>query len=992
MSLPRAVRRRLRWIGVDGNRPKPWPLRYARPQGRPRRSRFTNSSSPAFGVVPAGTIGGVQWGERGLEMSPGAAVAVGLLLFAGVAVVVAALTGGRPTSGGGDSDSRETNRNDVEPAADADTETLRSADHPPIPDEGARVALFREDGDWIWRVFHLEALGESSSGAATQSAATARIERVQEAADGARVRELTEGEEAFRVYTDADGRWQWDLIRTDGHRVGTNATEYDERGAATEAVAGLQDHGPDSDCIAVERAAFAIDEHHDGWYWRLVDDEREPLAESADGYGSPDEAERAAERVAEEMAAARFPELEAETDEPEAGMDGSRAAVGIELYEPSDEGTDKGEADSEGDTGGNWSWRVVDDVDEVVADGTTAFDGRKAAEDEAMAVLESLEEAAVTVAGRPAYERYRTDASDRYRWRWRLVDETDRVVARSTGADSETGTRRAVDRFAEAAPDAPIRAVDGAVYEVHPATGDGETDADRAAAEEGSRRPSEHRDSAPEADGEAVADGAGLEVDDADSGASTTDGRRWRWRLVVEGRDVVAASPRAYDDPETATETIDRIRAQAADAEVTEFESAAFRVYESAAGEWRWRLLDERGALLADSTAEHDTRNEAAEAMVTLKEQAPDADVIEIETAAFELFASDGEWCWRLIDSAGRCVAEAPSTYPDRAGAREALDRVRDHLEADARTMDGPVFEPYVDGDWYWRFVLPTGEPLAVAASGRSTRDDLLEGLSDLRETAATAQRYSTGATTVQLSCSDGWRWRVLDRDRDTVVESAGVYADREAARRAVDVLERTGTDAPVFTAAEPVISLERIDGTDSSADTAGESEGEDRRCWRWRLLDADRNEVAVGTESLARATVPDAIEEIRRLAPQAERIDVSGTSFDLVADDGRWRWRFLDEGNTPIATGTVRYESKGAARAAIDEVRDSLESANVFELEGGTFELYEGGGEWGWRLVDGCGETLLESTETYETRAAAHEALAAVRTHTPHGEVTVVD
>lgn len=38
--------------------------------------------------------------------------------------------------------------------------------------------------------------------------------------------------------------------------------------------------------------------------------------------------------------------------------------------------------------------------------------------------------------------------------------------------------------------------------------------------------------------------------------------------------------------------------------------------------------------------------------MLTLKERAPDAAVVEVETATFELYTVGEEWSWRLLDDA----------------------------------------------------------------------------------------------------------------------------------------------------------------------------------------------------------------------------------------------------------------------------------------------------------------------------------------------------
>ncbi|WP_160162949.1 YegP family protein [Halobiforma nitratireducens] len=1086
-----------------------------------RRESFSlfppGPASSTVAITSSGTVAGIQWGEQGLEVSVGVAVLIGVVLFASVGAAVFALAkrNGRFDGDGVGNTADPARRDDASDGAVARPSLLTDG----TAGEGVEIALFRDGDDWGWRLFHLEAVGEGASHPSTRATASERVERIREAIATARIREVPADESVVRVYEDRDGNWQWDFVRADGRCVGTNAVDHDQRGDAIEAASVLQDRGPDADCIDVERAAFSIAQHPDGWHWQLVDEGREPIVTSTDGYETRTDAADAAERFADEVVSARL--LEAERlavelyergrqkrrdrgQEPTEGAttgDGTATRDGSGGEEGSNGGEDSNGEDNEDDLEsetGCWSWRLVDGTD-VIADARTDFETRDRAERAATTVLSELEEAAVTVAGRPAYERYRTEDG----WRWRLVDATGRVVARAPAESSEAAAERAVEQFAEGAPAADVREVEGAAYEVYPATdcdvptgtsgpldraGVGATgptvDSDAAGGFDagGGDGAKAGADGQTRADLEAetegtMTDGAGLEGDEpAEYGApsersrntsssvreGTSDG--WRWRLVTDEREVIAASPRAYADAEIAQRVIERIRTQAGKAAVIEFENAAFRVYESDAGEWRWRLLDERGRVLADSGADHDSRSDAAEAMVTLKEQAPDADVREIETAAFELYAADdternGEaWSWRLIDSAGRRVATAPATYPAREDARAAMERARERLGAEHVTMDEPIFQPRSHGDWSWWFVRPSGDVLAVSGEDWTTRDELRADLADLRETAADAHGYATGAVTAQLRCGDAWRWRLLDRDRDPIVDSVRAYDDRGSARRAVGELERTAADATIFAADEPLIRPERADDSgDGGVDADGNGaergrEGEGSHApadgWRWVFLDRDRNRLAVAADRRDRTEIADAVDDVRRLASQAGTIQVTGPSFDFVADDAAvdtgpgtergddsdegWRWRLLDGECRPIAIEARGNDSKTDARAAFEDARALLEAARIVELEEPTFELYamdaagdnascvdadeesgdvtDGNGDgdgsggtversannrgvtWGWRLVDERGTTLLESTKRYESRADAHEALTAVRSYGPDGTVTTLD
>ncbi|WP_245977542.1 DUF1508 domain-containing protein [Halopiger aswanensis] len=938
-----------------------------------------------YGGLATGTLGQIQWGERGLELSPGAAVVIGLVLFAGVGAAVLSLTRRNRQFEESDGDRLES-----ETEAETDPPAVLTGD----AIEGTQVALRRDDGDWQWRVLRREALAESPTRASTQSTATDRIERTRDAIDTAGLREVTDA--AVRVYRDEDGIWRWTLVRADGSRVATAAEGYDDRESAEAAVSLVKDCGPEADVVDIEAAAITIATHHDRWQWQLVDDERRPLATGADEYERRADAVAAADTFVDRISDARVLDID---------------AFGVELYETGavvsgSESKSESDEESEAEPGeeeedGTWAWRLVDENSDIIADAPTTFETRPAAEDAATAALAALEDAAVTDAGDPAFERYPdpnidstggADAgSDGDGWRWRLVDDAGRTVARAPRtASTADGAERATELIREAAPDAPVLEIDEAAYEVYAdpdAAPEDDSVADRTKVDADDDSSSGESDAAEEAT--AVTDGSGTEP--VDEG--------WRWRLVTTERDVVAEGAASYGDAGTATTALERIREDAREADVLAFETAAFRVYEND-GDWRWRLLDEGGTVLADSDGEHDSRNEAIEAMLTLKERAPDADVVEIDAPEFELVAEgdgegdgDGEdaegWSWRLIDAAGRRVATAPTTYASRADARAAVDRFREQSNGSIHTVESATFQPSATDDaWRWRLIRPSGETLAVSGSEYATRDELDDRIDDVRETAAAARAYTTGAVTIQLVGSETWRWRLLDREREPILESTTAYPSRAAARDAVDDLEQASTsDVPIFA----------IDAGAAAVWLEQAADG-----WRWDLIDRDRTVLATAADAADKSGATAAVDDVQRLAPLAERIDVTEASFDIVERDGGWRWRLLDDDGHPVAIGEEATATKAAAHEAIDDVRSLLEVASVFELEGTAFERYRTDGDadadgddenpWQWRLVDGNGETLLESTQAYETREATQDAIAALQSHATDGELTVAE
>ncbi|WP_049927404.1 YegP family protein [Halopiger goleimassiliensis] len=894
---------------------------------------------PVAGLASSGSIAAVQWTDRGLELSTGVAVGLGLVALGCVLALVRFLDRQHETAVSDD------------PDAVAIPTTKTDADG------HVAVRYDANDGEEALRVHRVETVAEGDPEAIPPAASGDDLETLRETIEGATLREMRDP--ALYVYED-DETWRWSLVRSDGTTLATATRGYECRAEARDAVAVLNERGPDAEVLDPGTAAFAVTRRDGRWYWQLLDGDRTALAESADGYRDPDGADAAIDPFVETIADARV-----------IALDG----VGFELY-------------ADGDA---WSWRLVEGTSHVLADATERFESRRTAENAAAAVRSGLESAAVTVAGEPTYERYREDD----RWCWRLVDGSGRTVARSAGeASTHEELTRAVDLFAAHAPDADHLEFDDAAYEVVPTTdpatfeGPGSSDGGTEVRTDGASPPSAqlNGDSAVPAGvststasseaGEAVskpadesidgssedgsADGQARESNPAPADAATVDADGWYWRLVTAEREVLAVGPEPTPDPEAATDAIERVREGAREADLIEFDDAAFRVYETDAGEWRWRLIDENGGVLADSGTEHDSRTEAAEAMMTLKEQAPDADVLEIETAAFELFAAGDGWRWRLVDSAGNLVALDPTSHPTREGAREAMTRLLEHLDAAVHRLDRPLFQSSPSDGWRWRFVLPGGEPIAVAGDAYATNDELVDRLETVREIAADASSHDVGAYCVELTDRGDWDWCLLDRNREVVADGTRSDADRETTREAVERLQRHAPDAPIFAADAAAIRLERS--------------GDD---WQWSLVSSDGDRLGGGVEGVGtESAVRSAIERVRRLASSAARIDRTDASFDVVETDDGWRWRLLDGDGRVVATASEAWESVEDAHQAVTTVRSSLEDASVLERDGPAFELFVADDGWRWRLVDAGETTVLESTRTYETRTEATRAV----------------
>lgn len=59
--------------------------------------------------------------------------------------------------------------------------------------------------------------------------------------------------------------------------------------------------------------------------------------------------------------------------------------------------------------------------------------------------------------------------------------------------------------------------------------------------------------------------------------------------------------------------------------------TATFEVYEDRAGQYRWRLVHSNGNIIADSGEGYATKQKAKQGIESVKQNAPDADVVEAE-------------------------------------------------------------------------------------------------------------------------------------------------------------------------------------------------------------------------------------------------------------------------------------------------------------------------------------------------------------------------
>ena len=766
---------------------------------------------------------------------------------------------------------------------------------------GALFAVFNTGAQWTWRLIEEEAIADTQDQYLTRLETEDRVETVKSQIADAGMLEIRGA--AFRLYETDSDLWRWVLMREGGDVVADGGSDFASRDAAEESVNLLKEYGPNAEPLTVDGAAF--DYYRDGgrWRWRLVDESRDGLAASPGAYAAKDEAVKTATVLRDAVVDAEILRID---------------GYAVELYEQTPARNEPESPPTEAD-GGNesaWRWRMLDAADSQIVSGSATYESRNAVETAAYDLLESLAEAPVLEAGEPIYEisPHQPDG-----WRWRLVGPGAATVARGhEDGVTRTEAESAAKMMRETADTADVFVIEGVEFEVY------------------------------------------------------TDDTGWRWRLADEDRNVVAVGDEQYQDRESAAEAVERVRGAVPKAELIEFENAAFQIYEAGeqpAGpegekriEWRWRLIDEDGDVLADSGDDYGTRDQALNSMNTLKQYAPDADLLEIDTAAFELY-DDGAWYWRLIDESGDLIARSGTGYPSRQAARLSMDRVIDSApDTDSRYMGNAGFQICDEGDaWHWRLVLPSNRTIAHSAGEYSTRDQTVAAIEDLRSDAAEAGITTIKNAAIKVVESDGiWRWRIVDAARDPLADGDRTYSDRDRLDAEIGGITSQASDIIVF----------EIDGYVFRV--RGAEQG-----WEWQLIDEDRTTVARSVDPHdAEKAVRQTIDRVRRLAPDAGAIDYDPAAFELRETSDQWGWQLIDTDEHVIASGTETYDSRGETVDELEIIKSAVEGASIFEIDTAAFELQEDDDGWRWRLVDDNGNVIGYSRDNYKTRGGAREGL----------------
>ena len=785
----------------------------------------------------------------------------------------------------------------------------------------------------------------------------------------------------FAVFPGESG-WHWWFVEQAA--VADGAQAYDSQNDAETALEEIKTKVAGASLLEINHAAFRLYRDTDGngdggagVRWTLVDGDGVVLADSDGNYADRETAESAVNLLKEH------------------GPGASLLDVDEGAFEVYGDGAARSPAENRaGAGGGDWRWRLVDENRGVLGEGPRAYDDRDDAEASIRSIREAARESPVMDVEQVGVELVENGG----RWRWEMVDAADDSIMRSSDEfESREAVEASVRRIMEGAIDMPFLEAGSPAYELIEGDDAGwrwrlvDADDEVVARCDGAVPSEESGRSVVGRIKDVVADASVVELDDAEY-EIYPEGDQWAWRLVTEDRNIVARSPASatFEDPADAEAAVEGMREEIETADRIEFGSAAFHLYEATEGGWNWRLVDADGSVVSDSGQEHASREDAAAAMNTMKQHAPEADLVEIGSAALELYEAAAEWHWRLVDARGETLATSPGRYDSDEAAREAMDALSLLApEADTRRMDAALFQVYIgEGErrqWCWRLIHPDGSTIARDLGGFTDRESATESATSVADFAADAAVHTVEDVATRFSVTEGeegevWEWEIVDRDREPLAVGTDRFPSRDAVATTARLVRDNVGGASVFAVDPAAFRLE----------TVGDDEGDP---WRWRLVDPDRNTLLVGARTHeSRESARADLSRARELAGGAGLLNFDLAAFEITERAEGWSWQFVDTADNTVGRSGPTFESRSAAERALASVRDVLTTASLLEIESPAFELHDGDGDdgWRWRLVDTDGTTVAESKRTYTTRREAREALGGLREFGPDAATEV--
>lgn len=207
-----------------------------------------------------------------------------------------------------------------------------------------------------------------------------------------------------------------------------------------------------------------------------------------------------------------------------------------------------------------------------------------------------------------------------------------------------------------------------------------------------------------------------------------------RWRLIHDNGNIIANAAQGYASRSGAEHSIQAIREYVGPAEYLQPDPTAIEIYRDEEDKHRWRLLHKNGNILGGSGEGYTSGAGAREAVDELR--------AGIDEAEIEVYNDDnGEFQWRLKGDEANVTFDSTG-YESRNGAEDAVERVRTFLpEADLIDIGQAAFDVYEGegGDPRWRLRHRNGQILANGTQGYASHSGVWEGIESVKRNAPNA-------------------------------------------------------------------------------------------------------------------------------------------------------------------------------------------------------------------------------------------------------------
>jgi len=294
----------------------------------------------------------------------------------------------------------------------------------------------------------------------------------------------------------------------------------------------------------------------------------------------------------------------------------------------------------------------------------------------------------------------------------------------------------------------------------------------------------------------------------------------WRWRLVHQNSNIIAASGEGYASDRNARRGMRSVKRNSVGADVfwdrdetepepeaepiAEESRATFELYRDAGDEHRWRLRHDNGEIIAAATRGFSSRSNASDSIESVRTYVAPADYLEFDPAAFEVFEdAAGEYRWRLVHRNGRILADSGEGYASRSNARRAVETVERTVgEAEVGAESGARFEVFEDsaGEHRWRLVSRNDEIIADSGEGYTSRSEAENAVSRVRDHVPAADTLTIGEAAIELfeDSAGEHRWRLRHRNGTILCTGGEGYSSRSGAIGGVTSVKRNASEAPV--------------------------------------------------------------------------------------------------------------------------------------------------------------------------------------------------